>query len=112
MANIQDWAEQTGCAITVCDREGKVIYMNERSRLTFDKDGETMLGKNMFPCHSEASRAKISKMLSDGSVNCYTISKAGQKKMIFQSPWFKEGEIAGLVELSLPIPEQMPHYNR
>ena len=38
------WAEGTHCAITVCDLEGKVIFMNERSRATFDKEGRTMLG--------------------------------------------------------------------
>ena len=32
------WAEGTHCAITVCDLEGKVIFMNERSRATFDTD--------------------------------------------------------------------------
>ena len=26
------------CAITVCDREGTVVYMNERSRDTFNKN--------------------------------------------------------------------------
>ena len=30
------WAEQMeGCSITVCDTEGTIIYMNERSRQTF-----------------------------------------------------------------------------
>jgi hypothetical protein len=32
--------------------------------------------------------------------------------MIYQTPWYKEGEVAGLVEFSLEIPESMPHYVR
>lgn len=112
MTDICDWAEQLGCAVTVCDNTGKVIYMNERSRLTFDKDGRSMLGQNMFPCHNERSKAIIRKMLEEGSSNCYTISKKGVKKLIFQSPWRENGEVMGLVELSIPLPDDMPHYDR
>jgi hypothetical protein len=32
--------------------------------------------------------------------------------MIYQAPWFKEGKVAGLVELSLEIPFDLPHYIR
>lgn len=108
---IPDWAEQMGCAATVCDTEGNVIYMNERARLTFAKHGD-MRGRNLMPCHSERSREIIRHMLATGENNFYTITKAGQKKLIFQTPWRKDGEIAGLVELSMVIDENMPHYNR
>ena len=33
------WAEQTNCAITVCDCDGIIIYMNERARVTFASHG-------------------------------------------------------------------------
>ena len=55
---------------------------------------------------------KNKKMLSDGSSNVYTISKGGVKKLIFQSPWKINGEIAGLVETSMILPPDMPHYDR
>jgi len=42
----------------------------------------------------------------------YTIQKSGVKKLIYQAPWFQEGKYAGFVELSLPIPETMPHFDR
>ena len=76
------WAEGTHCAITVCDLEGKVIFMNERSRATFDKEGRTMLGQNLMPCHSAKSQEKIRHMIATDTVNCYTIDKQGVKKMI------------------------------
>ena len=44
-----DWAEGLHCAVTVCDTEGTVIYMNEKSRETFNKDGKSMVGQNLFP---------------------------------------------------------------
>lgn len=38
------WAEQTNCAITVCDCDGIIIYMNERARETFASHGP-LIGK-------------------------------------------------------------------
>ncbi len=34
------------------------------------------------------------------------------KKMIFQTPWYKNGTYAGFMELSLEIPFEMPHFVR
>ena len=107
------WAEGTHCAITVCDLEGKVIFMNERSKATFDKEGHTMLGKNLMPCHSEKSQEKIRHMIATDTVNCYTIDKQGVKKMIYQTPWHDSlGNVGGMVEISMIIPNEMPHYVR
>ena len=106
------WAEGTHCAITVCDLEGKVIFMNERSRATFDKEGRTMLGQNLMPCHNEKSQEKIRHMIATDTVNCYTIDKQGVKKMIYQTPWRKDGKVCGMVEISMVIPNDMPHYIR
>lgn len=107
-----DWAEDIEGAVTVCDKEGTVIYMNKRSRETFNKQGDTMVGKSMIPCHSERSQAIIRDMLQNNHAHCYTISKHGQRKLIFQTPWRQDGEVKGLVEFSFVIPEEMPHYDR
>lgn len=56
--------------------------------------------------------AKIKQMLAEGGTNSYTIEKEGLKKLIYQSAWFENGKIAGLIELSLVIPEEMPHFVR
>lgn len=32
--------------------------------------------------------------------------------MIYQSPWYKDGKFAGLVELSIEIPTEMAHFVR
>ena len=71
-----------------------------------------MVGKNMMGCHNERSQGIIKKMLEEGCSNAYTISKNGKKKMIYQTPWRVDGEIRGLVEISMIIPEDMPHYDR
>lgn len=51
-------------------------------------------------------------MLATGGSNAYTITKAGQRKMIYQTPWRADGHIAGMVEISMVIPDEMPHYDR
>ena len=107
-----NWAEDIDGAITVSDAEGKVIFMNKRSRETFNKNGETMVGRSMIPCHSERSQAIIRHMLTSGESHCYTITKKGRKKLIFQTPWKVEGEVRGLVEFSFVLPDEMPHYDR
>lgn len=106
-----EWAEEMNCAVTVCDREGVILYMNKRSRETFAKHGD-LIGQNLMPCHSEASQAKIRHMLATGESNSYTISKNGLRKMIYQTPWRIDGAVAGMVEISMVIPEELPHYIR
>jgi len=50
--------------------------------------------------------------LESGRTNVYTIEKKGVRTLIYQAPWFQDGQYQGLVELSLVIPEIMPHYVR
>ena len=107
------WAKELPASITVCDREGTILDMNERACRTFEKDGgRGLVGKNILECHPEPARAKLKGMLGSGKPNCYTIEKNGVRKMIFQAPWFEKGECRGLVELSFEIPEKMSHFVR
>ncbi len=108
--NIPDWAKALSCAITVCDKNGVIKYMNDKSLAI--NGGSKMLGANLFPCHNERSQEIIRRLLEKGESNSYTIEKKGVKKLIHQTPWYADGEIAGLVEISIEIPEQMPHYVR
>ncbi len=98
-------------ALTVADKEGKIIYMNDLAKITFSKHGD-LIGHSLFECHSASSVAKISEMLLEGSTNIYTITKRGVKKIIIQLPWREEGEIKGIMELSLSLPEHLPHFTK
>ena len=51
-------------------------------------------------------------MFANQRANVYTIEKGGKKKLIYQTPWYKDGQYAGFVELSLVIPAEMPHFIR
>lgn len=108
---MHDWVEEFPGAVTVCDMEGKILEMNERAKATFSKDGP-LIGKNLRDCHPPKANAMIDAMLGSGEKNIYTIEKNGIHKLIYQTPWFRDGERAGLVEISLEIPEHMPHFKR
>ncbi|MEN6365084.1 MAG: PAS domain-containing protein [Rectinema sp.] len=110
---MKDWPEELPGAITVCDKDFTIVYMNAKARATFaDSDGAPMLGKSLLGCHKPESIAKMKEMLESGRVNTYTIRKNGIKKMVWQSPWRESGKIAGIVEISIELPENMPHYDR
>ena len=108
-----DWALEFPGAVTVCDRDFTIIYMNDKAAKTFEKDGgRKLLGTDLMACHKANSKAIMLRILETGSPNSYTIEKKGVKKFIYQAPWKKEGEIAGLVELSMEIPFEMPQFVR
>lgn len=71
-----------------------------------------LIGRNLFDCHSPKSQEKIRELLETGGVNTYTIEKKGGRKMIYQTAWKREGVVCGLVEISMEIPGEMPHYIR
>lgn len=106
-----EWANEMNCAVTVCDTKGIILYMNEKACRTFAKHGY-LIGKNLFDCHNPQSQAKIRELLETGGVNAYTIEKNGIKKMIYQTAWKQDGVVGGLVEISMEIPGEMPHYMR
>lgn len=110
-AEAANWAKCVGCAITICDAQGTILYMNDLSRHTFAKHGP-MVGRNLFDCHSERSQQMIRHMMATGTTNAYTITKGGIKKLIYQTPWRRDGEVGGMVEISIPLPATMPHYDR
>lgn len=108
-----NWYEELPIAITVCDKEGKILYMNNKSADTFEKYGaKELIGENVLNCHPEPSRTMLAEMLVNESTNAYTIEKNGIKKMIYQTPWYENGEYMGYTELSLIIPMELKHFKR
>ncbi|MBK7212793.1 MAG: PAS domain-containing protein [Bacteroidales bacterium] len=108
-----DWAKEFPYAITVCDTQAIIIYMNDRSAETFVNDGgQDLIGRSLYDCHSPHSNDIIRELLATGKSNIYSIEKNGRKKLICQAPWFKGGVIAGLVEISIILPDPMPHFIR
>ncbi len=111
---MQSWLDEDGAAITICDLEGIIVYMNERSKRSFTNYEESgvKVGYSLFECHREPARSKLLRMLKEPQINIYTIEKRGIRKIIRQSPWMKDGVFSGVVEVSFEIPAKMPHFKR
>ncbi len=105
--------KELNVAVTVCDKHGKILEMNDKSLKTFEKYGGTkLISGNLLECHPEPAKSKLSDMLQNPVSNAYTIEKNGVKKLIYQTPWYENGEYMGFVELSLEIPLEMKHFVR
>lgn len=107
------WWETIPAAVTVTDAAGIIVAMNERAKETFAADGGAgLIGRSVFDCHPEPARTRTRQLYETMEPNHYTIEKDGRKKVIHQIPWYREGAFAGVVEISIPIPETMPHQKR
>ena len=108
-----EWVREFPVAITVTTADGTIIEMNDRSIKAFAEDGgAALLGTSVFDCHPEPARTKTLELFDRKTPNHYTIQKKGQKKIIHQFPWTRNGAFAGFVEISIPIPDDLPHFDR
>jgi transcriptional regulator with PAS, ATPase and Fis domain len=107
------WIKEFPAAVTVCDPDGIILEMNDKAARTFANDGGlALVGRNMLDCHPDPARGKLERLLEKRQVNVYSIEKNGVKKLIYQSPWYHDGEYAGFVEISLEVPFEIPHFIR
>lgn len=107
------WVKELSADVTVCDAQGLILEMNDRAAEAYTREGgRELIGTNLLDCHPEPSRTKVKEQLAAGRVNAYTIEKGGVKKLVYQAPWYQNGEYRGLIEVSLPLPDPLPHFNR
>ncbi len=108
-----EFIDNLDCAVIVSDASENIIYLNNKAITDFQLfGGGALIGKNLKDCHQDHSNEKIGKMIETHEKNVYTIEKMGKKKLIYQTPWFSDGKFGGLIELSLDIPFEMPHFKR
>lgn len=107
------WVKEFPAAITVCDPDGIILEMNDKAAKTFEIDGGyALIGRNVLDCHPDPARGKLERLMDKKISNVYTIEKNGIKKLIYQTPWYENGQYAGFTELSFEIPFDMPHFIR
>lgn len=107
------WQDELGAAITVADETGRIVAINRRAAETLAAEGgRALLGSDVFACHPEPARALLREMYAEHRAHHYTINRQGQKKIIHQMPVFTDGEFRGFVEISIPIPDEIPHFDR
>ncbi len=108
-----DWAKDLAAAITICDKEGVITYMNEQAAVMFKNNGGyDLMGKNLAECHKQSSTDRINEIMETRIPHVYTTERKGQKKLLYQAPQIENGEVVGIVELAIEIPFDMPHHIR
>jgi transcriptional regulator with PAS, ATPase and Fis domain len=107
------WLQQLPCAVTVCDKDYTILYLNDRAAEVNAKEGgKNLVGRNLMDCHPPEAQAKLRKVMSSARPNVYTIERNGVRKMIYQAHWKKNGRVAGLVEITFELPREVPHFVR
>lgn len=107
------WVNEFPGALTVCDKNGVIIDMNEEAaRAHAGNGGFKLVGADIMPCHPDPAKVKLKDLMESRRKNIYTTKESGLRKLIFQAPWFLDGEYAGYLDLSLEIPWEMPHFDR
>ena len=107
------WVREFPGAITVCDREGIIIELNDKAAEAYqDRGGRKLIGTSLLDCHPEPARGKLRQLMEARQANVYSIEKGGQKKLIYQAPWYRDGQYGGFVELALEVPARTPHFIR
>ncbi len=103
------WSDEFKGSITVCNREGVIIYINKNAQ---SNSGRDLRGTNLLDCHPEPARSHVEAMLRTPTFNSYTIEKGGIKKMVHHSPYYINGVFSGIIEITFEIPNEMSHLIR
>jgi transcriptional regulator with PAS, ATPase and Fis domain len=107
------WVKKFPAEVMVCDSDGIILAMNNHAEALFaDDGGSDLLGRNVLDCHPDPAFKTLEGMLENRSTNCYFNTGHGEKRFIFQSPWYTDGRYSGFVEISFMVPANIPHFIR
>ncbi len=109
-----------GVALIPCfsllERFNGLVSFNDQAVFNQSRDMviENMLNQIQFALErhtmTKPSKARVKKRPPKAPAG--TPQKNGVKKLIYQTPWYREGTYMGFMELSLEIPAEMKHHVR
>jgi transcriptional regulator with PAS, ATPase and Fis domain len=106
MKTQEHWYDEVSFPVTVCDREGVIVEMNQQSISEFEPDGgANLLGASLLDCHPEPARLMLQNMLKSQNPHTYISKSDGKTELVHQTPWFINGEYQGFVEIIIALPE-------
>ena len=105
MEPLHVWSNEVDFPITLCDKDGIIVGMNQKSIEFFtDNGGIALLGKSLVDCHPEPSRSKLLDLLANPRANTYISQTSTGKLLVHETPWYENGVYMGFVELLVTIP--------
>jgi PAS domain-containing protein len=107
------WVKELAVAVTVCDREGKILFMNDGAYKLFKNSGGfKLVGSNVLDCHPERVRAKVKYHLDTEETYTFNVEENGSFRIVHGTPWYGDGKYGGFVEISFHTPERVPTFRR
>jgi PAS domain-containing protein len=104
-----EWLDSLPCEVTVCDKDYKILYMNDKATQKRAKyGGKALIGKNLMDHHPPEAQEQIRKIMASDLPSVYTTEKKGVKKLKYQARWMRNGEVAGIIYFSIELPSEMP----
>lgn len=108
-----DWIEEFPGMISVCDTEGKILVLNKKIAAYFAATGgKRLIGSNLFDCHNPVSGAQVRDLLENRKGDVYIAEEDGSQELVIHSPWYQDGDFAGLVEIAIPLEAPIRHVKR
>ncbi len=110
---MNDFLKEVDIAISVCDRDGIIRYMNDKGEKIFiNEGGRNLIGSHILDCHPEPSRTKLEQMIASRTTNSYFKGSGSERRLIHQAPFFNQGVYDGFIECIIPMPEKESSENR
>ena len=107
------WLDEFPAVVTVCNLEGKIVYLNNKALKNFENDGgAALIGSDIFNCHPEPSRSKLRELMAKAGTNIYYTLKKGESHLIHQCPLYENGRYTWYAEFIFVIPEGTATHNR
>jgi len=108
-----DWTKEFPGMISVCDENGVIVGLNDQEADYFkDQGGLKLIGTSLYDCHNAQSATMIKAMNKVQKQRVYFAEENGQRELVIQSPWYQNGEFAGLVEISVEVQGEIPLIKR
>ena len=99
------WINEFEGKVTICDKLGTIIYLNNKAIKNFEKEGGLkLIGTNIYSCHPEPSRTKLRELIEKCETNVYYTIKNGERHLIHQAPLFENGHYKWYAEFIFDIP--------
>jgi len=103
-----EWFENLPCAVTVCDRNYTILYVNQATaEANAERGGKELVGRSLLDCHPPRARRLLRKVMDSGEPHIFTSERNGRKKMVYEAHWRRDGEVGGMIEVSFQLPRKV-----
>lgn len=108
-----EWFEHLPCALTVCDRDYKILYLNKAAaEVNAESGGKALIGRSLLDCHPQRARRMLRRVMASGKPHVFTTERRGVKKMVYEAHWQNDGEVGGMVEVYFRLPRKVRNLGR